>query len=427
MAHIHSVFDSDTHFVIDPITRQLKNETSKKASVVQFDHNSECFTFELPRIIEGHDMTTCNVVQIHYLNIDAKTKKENKGLYEVSDLQISPDDENTVICSWLISQNATQLDGSISFLVRFSCVTEGEPKYIWQTAPYTTITVTTGINNADYIVEEYADILQQWKQELEELAAAGSGLTEIPDDSISTAKMQDKAVTPAKLDRKYVTEEDVKTVIAHFIEKVEKLPTTPKENELVALVKDEVFDWDNVEYTESLEDVKGVYNIRFSTLPETINLTPIKGKNISSMIVFYNLTTNHQIMLIAGEARIEIAFDESSNRLRYLDVGYVFNPGETNEFIVPENGWYKGDTTLEKATKGDLEILNGIYNVFIVDFGKLTEGGSSIIDSSIDYIMNLLVNKIVVPIEKGFYVAESGQWYEFAKPESLPRAEGVAF
>ena len=80
MAHIHSVFDSDTHFVIDPITRQLKNETSKKASVVQFDHNSECFTFELPRIIEGHDMTTCNVVQIHYLNIDAKTKKENTCL-----------------------------------------------------------------------------------------------------------------------------------------------------------------------------------------------------------------------------------------------------------------------------------------------------------------------------------------------------------
>lgn len=199
MAHIHGVFDSDTHFVIDPITRHLKNETSKKASVVQFDHDSERFTFELPRIIEGHDMTTCNVVQVHYLNIEAKTKKENKGLYEVDDLQISPEDENTVICSWLISQNATQLDGSISFLVRFSCVTEGEPKYIWQTAPYTAITVTTGIDNSDYIVEEYADILQQWKQELEELAASGGGLTEIPDDSITTAKIKDYAVTSEKL------------------------------------------------------------------------------------------------------------------------------------------------------------------------------------------------------------------------------------
>lgn len=170
MAHIHGVFDSDTHFVIDPITRQLKNETSKKASVVQFDHDSERFTFELPRIIEGHDMTTCNVVQVHYLNIEAKTKIENKGLYEVDDLQISPEDENTVICSWLISQNATQLDGSISFLVRFSCVTEGEPKYIWQTAPYTAITVTTGINNVDYVAETYSDLIEQWRKELFENA-----------------------------------------------------------------------------------------------------------------------------------------------------------------------------------------------------------------------------------------------------------------
>lgn len=175
MAHIHNVFDSDTHFVIDPITRQLKNETSKKASVVQFDHDSERFTFELPRYIEGHDMMTCNVVQVHYLNIEAKTKKENKGLYEVYDLQISPEDENTVICSWLISQNATQFDGSISFLVRFSCVTEGEANYIWQTAPYTAITVTTGINNADHVAEKYSDIIEQWRSQLESIYEGKQG------------------------------------------------------------------------------------------------------------------------------------------------------------------------------------------------------------------------------------------------------------
>lgn len=170
MAHIHGVFDSDAHFIIDPITRHLKNENSKKVSVIQFDHDSERFTFELPRIIEGHDMTTCNVVQVHYLNIEAKTKNENKGLYEVTDLQVSPEDGNTVICSWLISQNATQLSGSISFLVRFSCVNEGEVHYIWQTAPYTAITVTTGINNSDYVAEEYADIIEQWREELFEAA-----------------------------------------------------------------------------------------------------------------------------------------------------------------------------------------------------------------------------------------------------------------
>lgn len=229
MAHIHGVFDSDTHFVIDPITRQLKNETSKKASVVQFDHDSERFTFELPRIIEGHDMTTCNVVQVHYLNIEAKTKIENKGLYEVDDLQISPEDGNTVICSWLISQNATQLDGSISFLVRFSCVTEGEPNYIWQTAPYTAITVTTGINNAEHIAEKYSDIIEQWRNQLENIyegKQGEKGEKGEPGESVyeiavkngfegseaewleSLHKVTDGSITPEKLDREYVTKED---------------------------------------------------------------------------------------------------------------------------------------------------------------------------------------------------------------------------
>lgn len=260
--------------------------------------------------------------------------------------------------------------------------------------------------------------------------SGGSG--EIVNGSITTEKLKDGAVTPTKLDRTYLTEhqsldgyatetyvdekiEEVKTsdgiVTENYIKKVEKLPINPKENEFVELTKDEVFDWDNVEYTEALEDVKGVYNIRFSTLPETIDLEPIKGKNIFSAIVFYNITTNQQIMLIAGEERIEIVFNQESNRLYYIDAG------ETVEnFTAPSSGWYKGNTysTVEKATTDDLKLLNGIYNVFVVDYGKLTEGGNSDIDSSIDYIMNLLVNKIVVPIiNMGVYTARHGQWYGY--------------
>ena len=75
MAHKHSVYDSDTHFSINPMTRVLKNESSSKKSVVQYDHNSERFTFEIPRYIEEHDMLLCNVVHIHYININNQTKE----------------------------------------------------------------------------------------------------------------------------------------------------------------------------------------------------------------------------------------------------------------------------------------------------------------------------------------------------------------
>lgn len=166
MAHIHSVYDTDTHFVINAVTRDMKNASSTKTMVIQHDHDSERFTFELPRYIEGHDMATCNVVQVHYINIDSVTKEQNPGLYEVNDLQVSPEDDKVMICSWLISGHATKFVGSLNFLVRFACTADGDVQYAWNTAVFKGISVSEGINNSDVIVEEYEDILEQWREEL---------------------------------------------------------------------------------------------------------------------------------------------------------------------------------------------------------------------------------------------------------------------
>lgn len=165
MAHIHQVFDSDAHFSADPITKTLKNESSQKTTVIQKDHNSERFTFEIPRMIEGHDMSLCNDVKVHYINIDASTKQENKGVYVVDDLQISPEDDQVVICSWLVSGNATQLKGPLSFSISYSCVTD-DLDYCLNTAAYKAISVAEGVYCGDYVAEEYADILVKWEQEL---------------------------------------------------------------------------------------------------------------------------------------------------------------------------------------------------------------------------------------------------------------------
>ena len=174
MAHIHSVYDTDKHFSINPITRAIKNEASTKTCVIQYDHNSERFTFEIPRTVEDHDMSLCNVVQVHYININPQTKERKTGVYEVDDLQISPEGDDVVILSWLISQNATQLVGSLNFLIRFVCTTDGNLDYAWNTAIYTGISVSSGIYNGDVIVEEYADILAQWEERITALELGGN-------------------------------------------------------------------------------------------------------------------------------------------------------------------------------------------------------------------------------------------------------------
>ena len=123
MAHKHSVYDTDPHFAIDPITREIVNKSTSKTKLIQYDHNSERFTFEIPRLVDRHDMSLCDKIEIHYINVDAATKESHADVYEVDDKQISPAGEDVVIFSWLIKRTATGYAGTLNFLIEFSCLT----------------------------------------------------------------------------------------------------------------------------------------------------------------------------------------------------------------------------------------------------------------------------------------------------------------
>ncbi len=97
MAHLHEVKDKDTHFMIDPETMEITNASEVKA-LKQGDHGAERFTFEMPRYIEGHDMSVCNKVEVHYNNIkyDATTRETttNSSFDDVDDFRVSLDSEH---------------------------------------------------------------------------------------------------------------------------------------------------------------------------------------------------------------------------------------------------------------------------------------------------------------------------------------------
>lgn len=172
MAHNHSVYDGDTHFKIDPVTRQIEN-TSGKVILMQNDHNSERFTFEIPRIIDGHDMSQCNAVEVHYINVDGKDKSTSKGVYPIEDLQISPDSEDVVICSWLISHNATKYAGTLNFVLRYACLTDEIIDYQWFTDIHKGISVSESISNTAAVINDYADVLAEWEARIEALEQGG--------------------------------------------------------------------------------------------------------------------------------------------------------------------------------------------------------------------------------------------------------------
>lgn len=173
MAHQHNVYDTDKHFVIDPNTRKIENQSKSKVTLIQNDHDSERFTFQIPRYVEEHDMSICNKVEVHYLNIENGTNQTQEGIYEVTDLQVSPDSEDVVICSWLISRNATKYIGTLHFALRFACLTDEVVDYDWRTGIYSEFPISETIFNTEAIVEEYADILADWEARITALEEGG--------------------------------------------------------------------------------------------------------------------------------------------------------------------------------------------------------------------------------------------------------------
>lgn len=166
MAHIHSIYDTDKHFVIDPITRSITTE-SQKFALYQGDHNSERITFEIPRYIEGHDMIECNKTRIHYTNTSSNKVDISADFYEPIDVQVYLGDENVVIFSWEVSGNATVYDGTLTFSVRLYCMQDdGTVDYSWGTDIFSSIKILKSQDNSQLVIDLNPDAFQQLKNEV---------------------------------------------------------------------------------------------------------------------------------------------------------------------------------------------------------------------------------------------------------------------
>lgn len=169
MAHKHNVVDADPLYMIDPVTRQIvPGDGSTKKHIMQFDHNSERLGFVLPRYIDGHDMSLCTKAEVHYTNTgsDGMYGISKTGVYQVDDLAISEDNENEVVCTWLISQNATSLAGELAFSLEYICETDGVLEYRLGTEEYTGLSIHPRRNNGVAVVEQFPDVLERWKAEI---------------------------------------------------------------------------------------------------------------------------------------------------------------------------------------------------------------------------------------------------------------------
>lgn len=158
----YDIIDADEHFTIDTVTRIISNANkNRKVSLMQYDNKSERYSFDIDRMIDGHDLMNCNRVQIHFTN------EKHPGVYLVDDVAVMKNNDDKITFSWLISNDATCYNGSLRFLVSFECVEGDKILYRWSTAIYDGIKIAAGFDNDNTIVELYADELLAWQNHME--------------------------------------------------------------------------------------------------------------------------------------------------------------------------------------------------------------------------------------------------------------------
>lgn len=151
---------------------EITNANGEKNTLQRGDHNSEIFTFELPKEIEGHDMTLCNKIEVHYKNISSEDKTiVSADFYKVLDLNADETEPGTLAFSWKVSGNATKYSGALEFRILFACVDE-DGIYVYKkwTKVFKGITVEDGFENTEHIEETYSDGFEQFKAEGIEIA-----------------------------------------------------------------------------------------------------------------------------------------------------------------------------------------------------------------------------------------------------------------
>ena len=200
MAHKHSVYDTDAHLTIVPTSRKIIG--AERIKLVRGDHNSSRVTFDIPRFVDGHDMAETSIVEIHYINISADGKNTNEDVYPADDVQISPESDDVVIFSWLISNNATKYAGTLSFMLCFKCVTGEVLDYSWRTDTAKGVHVLKSLDCTPSAVADITDILTAWEMKIADLM----GRVESMEDAID-GKL-DKVTDPHWTQRLYGVEVD---------------------------------------------------------------------------------------------------------------------------------------------------------------------------------------------------------------------------
>lgn len=133
------IVDSGALFKVIPHKRIVKVPSSHKVIGTVGEHMSEAITFQVDKIIEGHDIKGCAEHYISWKNANGEERNDP--------LDLVNEDADFLYYAWKIRGETTEKAGIVSFSLHFEDFSEdGNPIYAWGTSPCTDCEILDCIN-----------------------------------------------------------------------------------------------------------------------------------------------------------------------------------------------------------------------------------------------------------------------------------------
>ena len=137
---------------------------------VERDHNVETVTFDCPRYWDEHDLMTM-AVYINYICANGAV-----GSYCATNLRADDSDDSMFHFDWVVSNNVTQTNGSITFLVCAKRTDENQEIDIyWNSERNSEMYVSAGLETVEAVFKLEPDLLTHVLLLADKIASIGGG------------------------------------------------------------------------------------------------------------------------------------------------------------------------------------------------------------------------------------------------------------
>lgn len=150
LGEIESVFTVDISLRTIIIPKDVTNLG------VESDDSVLSLPFRIPRHYCGIDLSTFEI-NINYLNA-----RGGGDRYEIHDPTINTD---SIEFKWVVGRHAAMYAGKVNFNLCIKEIVNGETNREFNTTP-ATLPILEGLEVGEQIVQEYADVIEQWKHDL---------------------------------------------------------------------------------------------------------------------------------------------------------------------------------------------------------------------------------------------------------------------